>query len=163
MSPVVRFVVLGLLCMGQASIFADEHTERKPLVEVLPIQSVKLQPGESSHVGISILIAEGFKVQANPAASEFLIPLELRITGTEKVVFGTPVYPPPSLHRLKGGVQDLTIYEGSVEITLPVSVDEATMTGEISLPADLRFQACDARRCYAPDTVPLVIKIVVAG
>ncbi len=133
------------------------------IVSIAEVPARAIRPGGSATVVVRLRIAEGYHVQANPAANEFLIPLELAIDSDGGLTLGDPAYPPPRRHRLAGADADLLTYDGETEIALPVAAPEEIAPGKTLLEGEVRYQACDARTCYFPASLRVAFEIDVTG
>ena len=142
---------------------AAPEGERRPVVTVKPPAEVSLTAGASSEALIVILVADGFHLQANPASEKYLVPTELEIAKSSDVWPGRPVYPPGRPYRLQGASSDLTTYEGHFEIRLPITASARAKPGAGALTGKLRYQACDARSCLFPSSVPVELKVAVVA
>ena len=120
-----------------------------------------LAAGETVAVELPFTVADGFKVQANPAASEFLIPLELTLASSEVIAVVSVAYPPAHRFRLEGTTEDLLTYHGASAVTVTVQADPNAGPGEYVVAGTLGYQACNARRCLFPTSLAVQIKVVV--
>lgn len=127
--------------------------------ESAPLQ---ITAGASSTAGIPVRVADGHRVQANPASNEFLVPLTLEIDDVGGLVFGPPAYPEGEAYRLEGADEDLQTYAGEFEVIVPVSVTDAAAPGLRRVVGELHFQACNSRICFFPATVAVGLEIVVS-
>ncbi len=141
-----------------------DSTPKGGVVTLGAIPVVTLRPGESTTVVIPVVIAEGFHVQANPASSEFLIPLELELALEEadSVVWWRVVYPRPGAFRLEGTTDDLLTYHDSIGVEVAIRATAEAQTGERFFAGKLRYQACDTKRCLFPTTVAVSFKVVLS-
>lgn len=73
----------------------------------------------------------------------------------------SPVYPPGAAYRLQGASEDLSTYEGTFEVAVPVAVRPDARRGEHVLRGTFRYQACDSRVCLAPAVVPVELRVSV--
>jgi hypothetical protein len=71
-------------------------------------------------------------------------------------------YPASRKLHLKAIDETVPVYRGRVRITREITFGPenavrplVTPTGELTLKGSLRYQACDDRKCYLPETVPL--------
>jgi hypothetical protein len=71
-------------------------------------------------------------------------------------------YPASRKLRLKAIGETAPVYRGRVRITREITFGPENSvrplvgsTGELTLKGSLRYQACDERKCYLPETVPL--------
>ena len=108
---------------------------------------------------VSITVADGFHVQANPASGEFLVPLTLELDPQEGLNIGRPAYPAGTAYRLEGTDSDLMTYEGTFAVKIPIKV---ARSGRFDMKGKLSFQACDSKRCLIPSSVPVVFGVVVS-
>ncbi len=120
---------------------------------------VILAQGGESQARISVVVADGYHVQATPASLEFLLPLRLQIRAKGGVRAKTPVYPPGQPYHLEGMPSDLMTYAGAFEIVVPLEASESARPGDHNLRGELRYQACDARSCRFPASVPVTVAV----
>lgn len=140
------------------------------IVTVEPLEALSLVEGEAATGRVVATVAEGFKIQANPAADRFLVPATLTLEPDDRVLAGAPRYPEGKPHRLQGASSDLAIYEGTVEILVPLTAPAAPSAGEgrgsdagtgpvVVLQGELKFQACNAVLCLKPASVPVRLPV----
>ncbi len=141
---------------------AAQGVERAPVVTVKPPAQVVVTPGKSVETHLSVLVAGGFHLQANPASEEYLVPTRLELTKGSDVWPGKPIYPPGRSYRLQGASSDLSTYEGRFEIRLPIEASAKARPGDRALTGRLHYQACDAKSCLFPTSVPVELRVTVA-
>jgi len=151
----VLILLFLLIFMGGKTVPAKEAA----IVTTLPGKPVIAARGETVQLTVRAKIKKGFHVQANPASDEFLIPTTLTIQADENTVPGEPVYPPGIPYRLEGSTDDLLTYEDELTIILPLEVLEAASPGKVDITGNLRFQACDDKRCFYPRSIPVIIPV----
>ena len=106
------------------------------------VVSATLEPAGRAGVGgfrpfrVTLRLAEGWHVNANPASSRFLVPTEVR--GEVREV----VYPPGTSMKLAFSDEAIAVYSGEVRIAGELASDATTVT--------LIYQACDDTRCLSP-------------
>ena len=132
-------------------------------VAVVELAPIHIQAGASETIEFEIRVAEGHRVQANPASSEFLVPLEIVIEDRDGLVFAPPTYPEPELYLLEGEDEPLLTYVGTFNVAVPVTADEEAVHGKHTVPAELRYQACNSRMCLFPSSLPVRFEVVVAA
>ena len=108
-------------------------------------------------------ISSGVRVMSNPASSEFLVPLEILLEDSDGLVFGPPTYPDAEFYLLEGEDEPLLTYVGTFEVVVPLAVDEDATPGEHTVPAELRYQACNSRMCLFPESMEIELVIVVSS
>ncbi len=141
---------------------AAPGSEHGPVVTVQPPATVLLAPGGSAEARIAVVVAGGFHLQANPASEAYLVPTTLELAGTAGVEPGSPAYPPGRPYRLRGASSDLLTYEGRFDIRLPLKASPGAEAGERALRGKLAYQACDAKSCLFPASVPVELQVTVA-
>jgi thiol:disulfide interchange protein DsbD len=149
----LRSILLAALT-GSALTAAEEA-----IVTVPPPEELKLESGQAEEAAIEIAVHQGFHVQANPAANEFLIPLTLAVEPTEALAVGAPRYPRASRYRLKGTNEDLLVYDGVITVPVAIRSSASTAAGVHTLQGKVRYQACDDRSCRPPVTAPFELKV----
>ena len=106
----LHFFVLATLPWSMSAA-ASRVSSDAPLVTIQSPVEVSIAPGESRDVEIHITVAEGFHVQANPAANEFLIPLELELESNEDIDIDLDIvevrYPAGATYRITGTEESL--------------------------------------------------------
>ena len=107
----------------------------------------------SAEVPISISIEPGYHINANPATFDYLIATELTVDKLEGITFGKPVYPAAEKRKFQFAEEPLAVYEGNVQIKLPLQAAANAAKGTRSLTLRLRVQACDEEKCFPPDTL----------
>lgn len=125
----------------------------RPVVTITPPARVVVALGGSSEARLTVLVGEGFHLQANPASQEYLVPTKLAVESAPGIRPGRPIYPPGRPYRLQGGASDLAIYDGSFEIRVPLEASNDAAPGNRSLRTTLQYQACDNRVCLKPTSV----------
>ncbi|MFP8880309.1 MAG: thioredoxin domain-containing protein [Myxococcota bacterium] len=121
---------------------------------------VKRAADSASELAVEIRVDEGWHINANPASMPFLIPTTIALEGgtlSEPIQYPAGVVFAPSFSP-----EPLSTYQGTLEIALHVSKEEATpQTANEKLPSgkntsaktvSVRYQACDESRCLPPAT-----------
>jgi len=88
------------------------QVQATPVVVTVEVpEPVSIPAGEHAEARLVVRITKGFRIQANPASSRFLVPAQLKLTEDERVHAGHPRYPPGSPYRLRGTSSDLSVYK----------------------------------------------------
>jgi hypothetical protein len=122
--------------------------EEEQVVEVrgevgLPAESPE---GSFRPFRLTLSIAPGWHINANPASESYLIPTEVTAEG---VSLRDLHYPDPGQMHLSTVDRPLDCYDGTIEITGEVSAGAGRIL--------LTYQPCDATRCLPPVTKKLVL------
>lgn len=139
-----------------------ETTSPRAEVVRAAADAVEVAAGGSAEAAVHLSVAEGFHINANPAAMPNLIPTELKIESSDANVVikaDAPVYPSSITKKFEFSEQPLKVYEGEAIIKLPLRVESSAAKGTYQLRANLRTQACDNQSCYPPRTVGVFIPV----
>jgi len=114
---------------------------------------VDVSSGSSAELAIPISIQPGYHVNANPATFDYLIATEVTVDKSDGLIFGKPVYPAAEKRKFQFAEQPLAVYEGNIQIKLPLQAASNATKGTRTLALHLRVQACDEEKCFPPDTL----------
>ena len=117
--------------------------------------------GSSVQAVVRLAIASGYHVNANPATYSYLIATKVTTGNSEGISAGAPTYPPSTKQKFEFAAEPLAVYEGEIEVKLPLKIDPHAAAGERSLPVAVRVQACDTEKCFPPATINAAIPIEV--
>jgi uncharacterized protein YyaL (SSP411 family) len=109
--------------------------------------------GNRDEIRVTVVIDEGYHVNANPATFDYLIPATLSIDGVPDMQV---TYPAATLIKPQFARDGLKVYEGT--ITLKGSAPKGTLVSRNRITAALRVQACNDEVCLPPVTLPVKIK-----
>lgn len=121
---------------------------------------VEVQAGKSAEAQLKLTIKEGYHINANPP-SRYQIATQLTLEQSEGITAGEPKYPASLTRKFSFSDEPLAVYEKEATISVPVNAQAEAAKGERSIPARLRFQACDDQVCYPPKTLQVSIPLVV--
>jgi hypothetical protein len=118
------------------------------------------RPGHRILLALELDLKPKMHVYAPGVTGYIPIDWKLEETGAAKV---RPVqYPSAQKLRLKPIHETALVYQGNVRMTREITFGpEDTLkalvspSGELVLKGSLRYQACDDRECYVPETVPV--------
>ncbi|MFI5370959.1 MAG: cytochrome c biogenesis protein CcdA [Candidatus Eisenbacteria bacterium] len=170
-SPAGRFascllalvVSMPLVWVGRARAQGAEPPPAETLIRVHAARA-HVTAGSAVEVPIGLTIRGGWHVNANPPASEEMIPTTVEIVAAPGFTTGATRYPPGERRKLSFADEELLVYDGAVTARVPVTVAPGVATGAHTLAGRLRFQACNDELCLAPVTVPFeVVLEVTAG
>ena len=139
---------------------------RPPSAEVTSLLAADgVQGGTGVRAAIRVRLPEGLHTNANKPRDPLLIPIVLSIDAPAGVSVEEIVYPEPTDFVQQGVDEPLAVYEQEFVIGVQLHVADGVQSGELAVPASLRYQACDERVCYVPATVSTgwTLEIVSAG
>lgn len=110
------------------------------------------------------------KMHVYAPAVEGYIPLEWTIAGAEELTVYDAEFPEPALLHLPAIAETVPVYEGRFRIVRDVLIGQpqdiehlVDAKGNVVLRGELRYQACDDKVCYIPQTVPLEFSVRLEG
>lgn len=135
-------------------------------VATLPTEIVA---GGSADAIVRLSIMPGYHINANPATFSYLIATEVQAgpDPDHPILPGRPIYPAAVKKKFAFADQPLDVYEGEIEIKLPMSLPTKSQYVQIksglhlSQPITARVQACDNEKCFPPATLSATIPIEV--
>jgi hypothetical protein len=123
--------------------------------------AVHSSPGSSAEALIRLAITSGYHVNANPATYSYLIATEVKAGNAGDITAGSPTYPVATKQKFEFAEDALSVYEGNVEVKLPLKMNSTVTSGKRSLPITVRIQACDTEKCFPPATINATIPVEV--
>ncbi len=133
----------------------------EPVVRVNAPQDVEADAGEQMEARISVSVAKGYHLQANPASEDYLVPTRLELKSSNDVRVGKVAYPKGKPYRLSGADKDLQTYDGSFEIGISFRLSRSARPGRTTLQGRLHYQACDSKTCLSPTSLPVALGITI--
>jgi uncharacterized protein len=149
------------LLLGALAVVFLVAAAKRPTVITIETKPLTVTAGQSVDAEITVKVKSGYHIQANPASEEYLIPTKLEVKSTEDLQVGTPVYPKSQPFKLEGTDKPLATYVDTFVIKVPVKADAKAQTGSKTLEGTLRYQACDARSCLFPDSIPVELPVTI--
>ncbi len=154
---------------GAAAGSAHQTVETKHLKLASSSTASIVRPGQRIALTLDIELAKGMHVYA-PGAEGY-IPVNWKFAETAVAVKPQEaVYPKAKVLYLKAIKEKAPVFEGKLRVMREVTLaNNKTLkpllspAGELVVESEFRYQACDAKTCYLPQTVPLKWKFVVEG
>jgi len=113
----------------------------------------------STEANVRLSITPGYHVNANPASFSYLIPTELTAGDADGISVGKPVYPKAESHKFQFAEEPLAVYQGDVEVKLPLRAGPGATPGSHLLPLSVRIQACDTEKCFPPSNIDAQLSV----
>ncbi|MBX7256343.1 MAG: thioredoxin family protein [Candidatus Hydrogenedentes bacterium] len=152
---------LTLVCVI-SSAWAQQPKEQTVTASVL-FDATGVKPGGSIHAAVSLTIQQGWHVNGNKPLEEFLIPTAFTFEASEGIVVGQTIYPEAKNVKLGFSDSPVAVYEGTVVVGVEFSVATDASPGLKTVPATLRYQACNDKQCLAPAKLPVEFAINVVA
>jgi DsbC/DsbD-like thiol-disulfide interchange protein len=147
-------------CADIAAPPAQKRTTQSSKKTLDPTKDDLVFKGSSVGAKLKVEVAEGFHIQANPAKPR-LIPTTLKLEEKGGLKIADVTYPTGKPYKLKGSSDEISVYEGEVEVSFKVSADATAKPGPHELGGTLRYQACNDITCFFPKTVPVKVLVTV--
>jgi cytochrome c biogenesis protein CcdA len=126
---------------------------RPPRATVTPlVESDGVAAGGSARVALKVVLPEKLHANSNKPRDPSLIPTVVTITPPDGVTVEEIVYPEAEDLNQTGADQPLSVFEREFVIGVVLKIAPAAAPGELTVPARLRYQACDESICYIPAT-----------
>ncbi len=119
-------------------------------------------PGRAFDVVLTMSVGAGFRVPAHDPGLEGLSGLAVSVPAAGIAVEGVR-YPEAHSFRDRWAAGAFRAFEGRSDVMLGLRVPRGTPAGAMHVRVRVRFQACGAQGCEAPDSVVLDVPVRVAG
>ena len=156
-----RYTAANILARRYGVTFqaSMEETAAKHVRIVSSASNPAVRAGQHVALILDVELQQGVHVYA-PGVQSGYIPIEWKLSASPAWTNTTVDYPEPKSVRLLG--ETVPAYEGKIRITREVTIapqgraaEAAGASGQIVLEGSFRYQACDDRQCFVPETVPL--------
>jgi thioredoxin:protein disulfide reductase len=125
---------------------------RGPRAELIPLVESEVRAGGTARAAVEVRLPPQLHVQSNAPRDPALIPTELTFNLPAGVRATEIVFPKATDFRQAGLSQPLAVFEHEFAIGVQFAVNEGLFPGTIEIPGRLRYQACDDKVCYPPQT-----------
>ncbi|MFN7917425.1 MAG: cytochrome c biogenesis protein CcdA [Vicinamibacterales bacterium] len=146
-------LVAGLALFAAAPLHAQRGPAKAELTPLVETETVA--PGSEVRVVLQVQLPEGYHMNSNKPRDPMLIPVVLTVPAPDQqlppgVTLKEIVFPKPTDLQQRGADQPLSVFEREFAIGAVLKVDASVPAGPITIPARLRYQACDETMCYIP-------------
>ncbi len=145
---------------GDVAAEATATTDGKHVRLTTAASMAVARPGQ--RIALSLELDLKPKMHVYAPGVEGYIPIEWKLDGGPMVKAHEFAYPASHKLRLKAIGETVPVYQGSVRLTRDITFGPENAlrpllspSGEVVLKESFRYQACDDRVCYPPETVPL--------
>ena len=151
---------IALLVVAPALVFAQF---RGPRAELTPLVESGARAGGTARAALEVRLPAQLHVQSNAPRDPALIPTELTFNPPAGIRATEIVFPKPTDFQQVGLPQPLAVFEHEFAIGVQFAVGEGTGPGTLDIPGRLRYQACDDKVCYPPQTAEVRWTLTVVG
>jgi DsbC/DsbD-like thiol-disulfide interchange protein len=141
-----------VMLLAAAGPTMAQGTRPRATVATSPSE-VTLAAGSTTVVSLRVELPAGVHVQAHTPNDPMLIPTVLTIDAPAGVTVTSVSYPPPAELRQAGRAEPLLVLGPVFEISVTLAAADDTSSGMRSVPAVLRYQACNDEVCFPPARV----------
>ena len=157
--PIFCLLFSGLLLPVQAQF----PKKAEPVVRAEGYVSLQSVPaGRDFRVAVLAEIAPGYHINADKPLQDFLIPTELRAQPPAGMRVAGTAYPKPDVKQFAFSDEKMAVYDGTIVLGLRLATGPRMPPGEIILPLELRYQACNDKLCLPPTTLELQVSVPLA-
>ena len=141
---------VALLLAAGASVVSGQ---RIPEATVVPfVEAEDVRPGSSTRVALRVSLPDGLHVQSDEPRDPSLIPTVLTVEAPAGVSVSQLIYPHPTDFEQQGQSEPLAVFEREFVVGAELEIAPDAAPGELTIPARLRYQACDDKVCFRPTT-----------
>ncbi len=136
---------------GAAAGAAHTTTQTKHLTVSSAASTGNARPGQRIALTLDIELKPEMHVYA-PGVQGY-IPIEWTLVANPSITAHPVEYPKSKLLRLEAIAETVPVYTGRFRLVRDVNIG-AVPPGPLTIEGTLKYQACDDRLCYLPQTVP---------
>jgi DsbC/DsbD-like thiol-disulfide interchange protein len=150
----MRFGLIFVAC----TLFAQTSLNSlSSVVNVVAPEKVVVKRNTTQPIEFTIQVRQGYHVNSNAPADEYLIPLRWTFEGPVTVT--DVVYPAPKMQKFEFSNKAMSVYEGDFKITAKVKATANAGAGTQHVIGKLRYQACNDRMCLPPRTLEVKVPV----
>lgn len=145
---------LALLALVVLFVGAGESQAQTSLTRTEPLlERTRVHPGSTVRGALRVPIPDRLHIQSNAPREAGLIATELTFASPAGVDVREVVFPASVDLSLPGYEQPLAVFEHELVIGIELVIAESHPAGPVVLPARLRYQGCDDKQCFLPQTI----------
>lgn len=127
------------------------------------VETTGARAGSTVRLALRVALPDGYHVQSDKPRDPSLIATELNIEAPAGVQVEELVFPPAEDFKQEGLPEPLLVFEREFVIGVRLALGEGLAAGDLTVPARLRYQACDDKMCYAPSNANTQWTLKVVG
>ncbi|HUP03169.1 MAG TPA: protein-disulfide reductase DsbD domain-containing protein [Bryobacteraceae bacterium] len=106
---------------------------------------------------IPCTVREGFHVNSDKPAEDYLIPLKITWTQTGALQPQPATFPAPQFQKYEFSQKPLSVFTGAFDVTANFKVAANAPAGQGIATGRLSYQACNNTACFAPKSIQISI------
>ena len=143
-------VVIGLVAASGVASQAQTAL-RRPVATLTPrVDTKAVRAGSTVVLAVRVALPEGVHVQSNKPRDPGLIATVLTVTPPAGLTLVGVRYPKDVELAQRGAPKPLLVYPNEFDITVELKVGAGVAAGKLTVPATLRYQACNETLCFIP-------------
>jgi len=115
--------------------------------------------GGQAAVTLRLMIEDGYHVNSAAPRQDHLLATAVATAGEGPVTLGSVDYPPGETIDLPFADEPLSVYTGTVDLSVRLAVAPDAPPGRHAVSLTVRLQACDAARCLPPTALPVTVGV----
>jgi len=132
---------------------AEETVETRHLTLRYAAEAVQIEAGAAVRLALLVELKPRMHVYA-PEVEGSYIPVSWKLNESPLWRAGEVAWPPSRKLYLAAIEETVPVYEGSFRLERRLEFSPAA-SGEVMVEGIFRYQACDDKMCYRPETIPL--------
>ena len=122
------------------------------------MDSTRAKIGSTVEAKLVLQLREGYHVNSNTPAEDYLIPLKLTWNAGPLSPVEV-IFPKPRLEKYQFSEKPLSVFSGTFEVTARFKVAATATSGYAAMTGKLRYQACTDRMCLTPKNMDISIPL----
>ena len=132
---------------------AEESHSGRQVTVTSSASNAAVASGERIALVLDVTLKPGMHVYA-PGAEGY-IPIAWTMKPSSAFEARPVEMPQPQILYLQAIDEKAPVYEGKLRLVRDIELGDIGSSGTVTLEGSLKYQACDNRMCYIPDTIPL--------
>jgi Disulphide bond corrector protein DsbC len=160
MNSLRALVVLALLATGAyAQNWYQGAQKPQQWVDLVSAPQLTVKASGSAKATLQFRVKPDLHINSHTPHSDLLIPTELIIAGQPALQF-KPAYPAGHDITLPFDSEKLSVYTG--DFSIDVNATAKGLAGKKTVPAELKYQACNNSSCFPPKSLKFDLEVQVA-
>ncbi len=144
-------LVLSIVALAGA---AEAQLPGPAAAEITPlVANDGVHAGSAVRAALRVRLPEGYHTNSNKPRDPLLIPITLTVNPPAGVTVSEIVWPDPIDLQQRGVDQALRVFEREFVVGVQLTLASGVPTGELTIPASLRYQACNETMCFVPKAI----------
>lgn len=159
MQTLAAALALFAFCALARPASAQPRQGRAQITET-KLNAESFRPGDKGELTVTLEIKPGFHAQSRTPSQPNLIKFDVKMDDSPAFTFGEPVFPKGEDHKY-GDLETLNVYTGTVTLRIPFEAKPDAPGGETEIKGKLRYQICDDKACFPPESPKFSVKATV--